>query len=274
MCQRAGTYSENKLMTGNLPGLRSPGYIVLSISALLIFWQLLAVEVVQNHFILPSFTDVVFAFYNLLFAGTLPMDFAVSMVHFFIGLGLSVLIGVPAGILIGWFPIANRILDPIIEIIRPIPPLAWIPFAIVWFGLTDLAAGFVIFIGAVFPVLVNTYEGFRNIPRIFVEAGKMLGCTSNASLIQHIALPAALPHLASGFRVASGVAWMCLVAAEMFGVSRFGLGQKIWWYYNLHQMDNVMVYMLILGFVGLFIDYLFRSAMNRTLLKWREGEVN
>ncbi len=261
-------------MNGNLPGSRSPGYIVVSISVLLVLWQVIADVVVKNHFILPSFTDVVIALYDLLFTGTLPMDFAVSLVHFFIGLGLSLCIGVPCGICIGWFAGINRLLDPIIEIIRPIPPLAWIPFAIVWFGLTDLAAGFVIFIGGVFPVLINTYEGFRNIPRIFVEAGKMLGCTSNAALIRYIALPAALPHLAAGFRVASGVAWMCLVAAEMFGVSTFGLGQKIWWYYNLHQMDKVMVYMLILGFVGLFIDYLFRYGMNRTLLKWRQGEVN
>jgi NitT/TauT family transport system permease protein len=174
----------------------------------------------------------------------------------------------------GWFERVNRFLDPIIEIIRPIPPLAWIPFAIVWFGLTDFSAGFVIFIGSVFPILINTYEGFRNIPKVFVEAGRMLGCRSSLSLIRYIALPATLPQLAAGFRVASGVAWMCLVAAEMFGVSRFGLGQKIWWYYNLHQMDNVLVYMLVLGFVGLFIDYLFRTAMTRSLLKWREGEVN
>ena len=182
-------------MTGILPGSRSPGYIILSISALLIFWQVLADEIVKNHFILPSFTDVLIAFYELLFAGTLPMDFAVSMIHFFIGLGLSLLVGVPAGILIGWYPVVNRLLDPIIEIIRPIPPLAWIPFAIVWFGLTDLAAGFVIFIGAVFPVLINTYEGFRNIPRIFVEAGKMLGCTSNAALIRFIAIPGTIRNL-------------------------------------------------------------------------------
>lgn len=261
-------------MTGKYLRKKSHGYTLISLSALILFWQILAVYIVQNRFILPSFTDVVLAFSKLLMSGTLASDFLVSMLHFFIGLGLSLCIGVPMGILIGWFPVANRLFDPIIEIIRPIPPLAWIPFAIIWFGLTDFAAGFVIFIGAVFPVLINTYEGFRSVPRIFVEAGQMLGCTSNLAQIRYIALPAALPHLAAGFRIASGVAWMCLVAAEMFGVSRFGLGQKIWWYYNLHQMDNVMVYMLILGFIGLFIDYLFRYGLRRTLLKWREGEVN
>lgn len=261
-------------MFGNHQITRSAGYTILSISCVIIIWQLIATYVVHNPFILPSFTDVLLAFYQLIQSGTLFTDFVVSMEHFLIGLGLSLLIGVPIGVLIGWFPTANRLLDPLIEIIRPIPPLAWIPFAIVWFGLTDLAAGFVIFIGAVFPVLINTYEGFRNVPRIFVEAGKMLGCTNDFNLIRYIAFPSALPHLAAGFRVASGVAWMCLVAAEMFGVSTYGLGYKIWWYYNLHQMDNVLVYMLFLGFIGLIIDYLFRFGMSRTLLKWREGEVS
>jgi len=253
---------------------RSACFPLLSIITAIILWQLIAVYVVNNRFILPSFTDVIRAFLDLCISGTIFQDFVVSMVHFFIGLGLSLLIGIPFGVLMGWFPCVNRFFDPLIEIIRPIPPLAWIPFAIVWFGLTDLAAGFVIFIGSVFPILINTYEGFRNVPKIFVEAGKMLGCTNSLKLIRYIAFPSALPHLVSGFRVACGVAWMCLVAAEMFGVSNFGLGQKIWWYYNLHQMDNVMVYMLVLGFVGLIIDFIFRLGIKRTLLKWREGEVN
>jgi len=253
---------------------RSPVYLVTSIAAAIIFWQALADYGIHNKFILPSFTDTLAALVALHSGGTIWVDVWISLIHFFIGLALSLLVGVPLGICMGWFDRVNRFLDPLIEIIRPIPPLAWIPFAIVWFGLTDLSAGFVIFIGGVFPILINTYEGFKSVPRVFVEAGRMLGCTSSLSLIRYIALPAALPHLAAGFRIASGVAWMCLVAAEMFGVSRFGLGQKIWWYYNLHQMDNVLVYMIILGFIGLFIDYLFRYGMERSLLRWRIGEVN
>ncbi|HWQ68078.1 MAG TPA: ABC transporter permease [Methanospirillum sp.] len=253
---------------------RPPVYLAASLTASIILWQIVADYIVQNKFILPSFTDAVIAFIQLHQTGTIWLDVWISLLHFGIGLFLALLVGVPMGICIGWFERMNRFLDPLIEIIRPIPPLAWIPFAIVWFGLTDLSAGFVIFIGAVFPILINTYEGFKSIPRVFVEAGRMLGCSSSFSLIRYIALPAALPHLAAGFRIASGVAWMCLVAAEMFGVSRFGLGQKIWWFYNLHQMDNVLVYMLLLGFIGLFIDYLFRYGMQRSLLRWRVGEVN
>ena len=257
-----------------LIGDRSPLYLVISLSAAVILWQAISDYIVQNKFILPSCTDAVMALIQLHTSGTVWIDVWTSLMHFAIGLLLAILIGVPIGICIGWFETVNRFLDPVIEIIRPIPPLAWIPFAIVWFGLTDFSAGFVIFIGSVFPILINTYEGFKSIPRVFVEAGRMLGCTSSFSLIRYIALPAALPHLAAGFRIASGVAWMCLVAAEMFGVSRFGLGQKIWWFYNLHQMDNVLVYMLLLGFIGLFIDYLFRYGMERSLLRWRVGEVN
>jgi len=260
--------------TNTSPGKRSPFWLVISLTAAVIFWQIIADYVVRNKFILPSFTDTFAALIQLWAGGTIWVDIWTSLMHFAIGLLLALAVGVPIGICIGWFERINRLLDPLIEIIRPIPPLAWIPFAIVWFGLTDFSAGFVIFIGSVFPILINTYEGFRSVPRVFVEAGRMLGCTSSISLIRYIALPAALPHLAAGFRIASGVAWMCLVAAEMFGVSRFGLGQKIWWYYNLHQMDSVLVYMLLLGFIGLFIDYLFRYGIDHSLLRWRVGEVN
>jgi len=174
----------------------------------------------------------------------------------------------------GWFWRANYLLNPIVEILRPIPPLALIPFAIVWLGLTSFSAGFVVFVGAVFPIIINTYAGFSTVPKVFVDVGKVLGCTSDLRQIRYIAFPAAMPHLVSGFRVACGTAWMCLVGAEMFGVSRFGLGQKIWWYYNLHQMDKVMVYILILGFVGLAFDTLCRWYINKKLLKWKVGEVS
>jgi NitT/TauT family transport system permease protein len=101
----------------------------------------------------------------------------------------------------------------------------------------------------------------------------MLGCTKNRDLIRYIALPSALPSMVSGIRVATGVAWMCLVAAELFGVSDNGLGKNLWFYYNLHRMDCVVVYMLILGLIGLCIDMAFRYYIDRYFLKWQTGEV-
>ena len=239
----------------------------------IILWQAVAIYIVQDPFILPGPADVLSAFVALLGKGTLLQDFAASLLHFAIGLGAALLIGIPIGIAMGWNRRFDAFLDPVIEILRPIPPLAWIPFAIVWFGLTAYSAGFVIFIGAVFPIVINTYSGFRSVPRVFVEAGKMLGCIKNSYLIRYIAFPAALPSVAAGIRIGSGVGWMCLVAAELFGVSKFGLGQKLWFSYNLHQMDSVVVYMILLGLTGLLLDWMFRHFVEGYFLRWRTGEV-
>jgi NitT/TauT family transport system permease protein len=245
-----------------------------TIIAVIIIWQAVAVFIVGNKFFLPSFTDVLEALYMTIFGpkGTLFKDFLYSMLHFFIGMVAALLVGIPTGILMGWFKDADSALNPIIEILRPIPPLAWIPFAIIWFGLTDVAAGFIIFIGAVFPIMINTYTGFRNVPKVFIEAGKVLGCTKNMTLIRKIAFPSAVPSIISGIRIAMGVGWMCLVAAEIFGAGsgKYGLGKNLWTYYNLHQMPSVVVYMLVLGFIGLVIDLLFRYYVNREMLKWME----
>jgi NitT/TauT family transport system permease protein len=246
---------------------------VLAIIAALLFWQAMATLVVKNPFILPSPVDVINAFLDLLKGNTLLKDIGVSLLHFGIGLGSALIIGIPIGMVMGYYRGVDAFLDPLIEIIRPIPPLAWIPFAIVWFGLTNASAGFLIFIGAVFPILINTYAGFRSIPRIFVEAGKMLGCSRDRDLIRYIAFPSSIPQIAAGIRIASGVGWMCLVAAELFGVSKYGLGQKLWHFYNLHQMDKVVVYMLLLGTIGLLLDWLFRYYIDHHFLRWRMGEV-
>lgn len=245
------------------------GTEVLSILALIGLWQLAAVSI-NDTLILPSFVQVVYALTKS-WQAILMDDLPVSLVHFGIGMLGGLLIALPVGMLMGWFRAADRIMDPIVEIVRPIPPLAWIPFAIVWFGLTDQAAGFIIFVGAVFPILINTYVGFRSLPRVYVESAKVLGATKDRDLIRYIAFPFALPSIAGGIRIAMGIAWMCLVAAEEFGVSTSGLGYKIWSYYYLHEMDYVLLYMIVLGLLGLLIDRSFRYVVEERMLKWRVG---
>lgn len=246
---------------------------VLALVLAILVWEVIAAGIIRNSFILPSPVDVLTAFQELIGTGRLIPDFEDSLIHFGIGLAAALVVGIPIGIAMGWSRRVDAFLDPLIELLRPIPPLAWIPFAIIWFGLTAYSAGFVIFAGAVFPIIINTYSGFRGVPRIFVEAGKMLGCTKSSSLIRHIAFPAALPSVTTGIRVACGVGWMCLVAAELFGVSNNGLGMSLWLYYNLHRMDCVVVYMLLLGLTGLAFDMTFRYYIERRFLKWRTGEV-
>lgn len=249
--------------------LRNQGISVLSIFGLIAIWQL-AAFLVNDQLTLPSFFQVVAAFlenWQSIFTEDLP----VSSLHFAIGMAGGLIIALPVGMIMGWFKLFDNIMDPIVEILRPIPPLAWIPFAIIWFGITNTAAGFIIFIGAVFPILINTYVGFKSLPRVYVESAKVLGATKDIDLIRYVALPFALPSIAAGIRIAMGIAWMCLVAAEMFGVSKNGLGFKIWDSYGHYRMDEVFMYMIVLGLLGLAIDRTFRYVVEDRMLKWRVG---
>lgn len=242
---------------------------VVSLACLLAAWQLAAMAI-HDTLILPSFLQVLTAFSHSWHA-IIYQDLPVSLLHFALGMGAGALLAMPLGMCMGWFRNLDRVIDPIIELIRPIPPLAWIPFAIVWFGLTHESAGFIVFIGAVFPILINTYVGFRSLPRVYVESAKVLGATRDSDLIRYVAFPNALPSIAGGVRIAMGIAWMCLVAAEMFGVSTSGLGYRIWSFYYLHKMDQVMLYMIVLGLLGLVIDHTFRYLVEDRMLKWRVG---
>lgn len=245
------------------------GIEALSIVGLIVVWQL-AASAVNETLLLPSFLQVVAAFSST-WQSILMEDLPASLLHFFIGMLAGLLVALPVGMSMGWFRAADRVLDPIVEILRPIPPLAWIPFAIVWFGLSNEAAGFIIFVGAVFPILINTYVGFRSLPRVYVESAKVLGATRDIDLVRYVAFPFALPSIAGGIRIAMGIAWMCLVAAEQFGVSTSGLGYKIWSYYYLHEMDYVLLYMIVLGLLGLLIDRSFRYVVEEKMLKWQVG---
>ncbi|NPV61857.1 MAG: ABC transporter permease [Methanotrichaceae archaeon] len=242
---------------------------VVSLLGLIVVWQLAAM-VIDDTLLLPSFVQVLAALSNT-WQEILTEDLPISLLHFGLGVGIGLLVALPIGMSMGWFRTADRLLDPIVEVVRPIPPLAWIPFAIVWFGLTNEAAGFIVFMGAVFPILINTYIGFRSLPRVYVESAKVLGATKDVDLIRYIAFPYALPSIAGGIRIAMGIAWMCLVAAEMFGVSTSGLGYKIWSYYYLHKMDYVLLYMIVLGVLGLLLDRSFRYVVEERMLRWRAG---
>jgi len=252
--------------------IEEKGIEVLSLIVVIAIWQFTADKIVQKKFILPSFYDVLISFSAIVKSGLIITDTLTSLLHFSIGIVGAFAVGIPLGIAMGWFKTLNRAIDPIIEILRPIPPIAWIPFAIIWFGLTHQAAGFVVFVGMVFPIVINTYTGFKNVPKVYVEAAKVLGCTRNVDLIRFIAIPSAMPSIVAGIRIAMGVGWMCLVAAEMFG-SNSGLGFEIWHNYYIHRMDFVLVYMLLLGFVGLFIDRFFRYYVDEKLLRWQAGTV-
>ncbi len=255
-----------------LARIKEKGLWLAPLLTVLILWELAARYVIKNPAMLPRFSEVIFSFYML--REDIILDILVSLLHFGIGLTLAFSVALPLAIGMGWFRNVFKALDPIVEILRPIPPLAWIPIAMVWFHLTHYAAGFIIFLGAFFPILIASYTGFRDVPKVLVETGKVLGCIGDRNLIKYVAFPYALPSVATGTRVGMGVGWMCVVAAEMFGVSENGLGYRLFnEFYWLHQMDYVVAYMLILGLVALCLDRLFRHFVEDKLFKWKKGIV-
>jgi ABC-type nitrate/sulfonate/bicarbonate transport system permease component len=172
---------------------------------------------------------------------------------------------IPLGIAMGWSKVVNEQVDPLVEVLRPVPPLAWIPLSILWFGIGDVQNQFIIFLGIFFPVLLNTIMGVRNIEPNLVRAARCLGA-SEIRVLRRIVLPAALPQIVTGIRVGLGVGWMALVAAELVGANS-GLGFLINDARTLLRTDIVIVGMITIGVVGLLIDRTIRVS-GRRLMPW------
>ena len=216
----------------------------------------------------PTLSSVAEAFYLDILNNTMTLSIGYSILHLLIGLIFAVLLGIPLGVLTGWSKRAEYIIDPVIQILRPIPPLAWIPIAIMMLGLTHQAAGFIIFIGAFFPVLVNTYSGVKGTDIRLIEMARTLGA-SNMQILTNVVLPYSTPMMTAGIRISLGVGWMCVVAAEMFGVSKYGLGWMIPYYSNTFMYNFVFAYMLVLGITGYAMDIIFKR-FESWKLRWRE----
>lgn len=217
--------------------------------------------------IFPSPGDVVRAVIELLHKHVLWSDIVDSLRRVLIGFGTAALLGVPLGLFLGWHPAVNQTVDPVLQILRPISPLAWIPVAIILLGVGDHAAMFLIFLGAFFPILVASIDGVATVPQVFRHAGRNFGLT-NAQLLQLVVFPSALPRILIGLRIALGIAWLVVVAAEMVAVDS-GLGYLVIDSRNSgKRYDLVIAAMLMIGVIGLMLDLLFRSLENVPSIRW------
>jgi NitT/TauT family transport system permease protein len=179
----------------------------------------------------------------------------------------AVVLGVPAGILLGWYPTAARGANPVIQMLRPISPLAWMPLAVIWFGVSNAAPIFLIFLASFFPIVVSTMNGVRNVPPMYLQAGRNFGLTSG-QLMRRIVFPAILPRVVIGLRIAFGIAWLVLVAAEMIAVDS-GLGYLIIDARNAgKRYDLVVGGMLLIGLIGLSLDVLIRRTERLRRVRW------
>jgi NitT/TauT family transport system permease protein len=190
-----------------------------------------------------------------------------SLIRVGCGYLAAVLLGVPIGLALGWWSSLARATNPLMQMLRPISPLAWMPLAVIWFGVSNLAPIFLIFLASFFPVVLATMNGVRNVPAVYMQAGRNFGLSTGA-LMRRVIVPAVLPRILVGLRIAFGVAWLVLVAAEMIAVDS-GLGYMIIDARNAgKRYDLVVGGMLLIGAIGLLLDTLIRLTERMQFVKW------
>jgi len=226
-----------------------------------------AAVVLSHTEIFPSPLAVARGVAELARKGVLVTYVRDSLVRVAAGYSIALVLGIPAGIALGWYSGAARALNPVIQLLRPISPLAWIPVAIVLFGVTNVAAIFLIFLASFFPIVVATMNGVRNVPSMFLHAGRNFGLSAPA-LFSRVIFPAALPRVLTGLRVALGVAWIVVVAAEMIAVNS-GLGYLVIDSRNAgKRYDLVIAAMLLIGLIGLVLNLLVGQVERLRAVRW------
>lgn len=245
--------------------LGSIAFIVVLLAA----WQI-AIDRDPIH-LLPSPWGVVGGIQDLVRHGLLLKYIVASLFRVTWGFVLAVILAIPLGLAIGWFRRAEMAFNPIIQILRPISPLAWIPIAILWFGVGDLAAVFLIFTGCFLPLLLTAINAVQSIPAVYVNAGRNFGL-SPFDLARRVLYPAIVPQLIVGLRITLGIAWLVVVAAEMIAVSS-GLGFLIVDARNAgNRYDLVVAGMVLIGVIGLLLDMAVRSLERVKSFRWSYSE--
>lgn len=232
-------------------------------------WHLAVVASGSDLF--PKPYEVVNGIFELAEHGLLVKYIAASLFRVTWGFGLAVLVGVPLGLLLGWFRFAFLAINPLIQVLRPISPIAWIPVAILWFGIEDASPIFLIFLASVFPITVSSMAAVQNMQQVYLRAAQNFGLTG-LPLFRRVIFPAALPQIITGIRIALGVAWLVVVAAEMIAVNS-GLGYLIIDARNAgKRYDLVVAGMVMIGLIGLVLDLLVRRLERFDEVRWGYGQ--
>ena len=226
------------------------------------------VVVVSASVVFPTPWQVVTGTAELIRDGTLWQHIGASLFRVGVGFGLAVLVAVPLGLWMGWVKGAYVTLNPLFQMLRPISPIAWIPIAILWFGVGDVSPIFLIFISSVFPMVVQTVAGVHTIEKRYLRAAANFG-GSRATLFRQVVIPAVLPQVIVGMRIGLGVAWLVVVAAEMIALHS-GLGYLIIDSRNAgNRYDLVVAGMIIIGLIGLLLDRVMRLLEGLKMVRWR-----
>ena len=225
-------------------------------------WQMVVSFTNAHVTLLPSPLLTAQSFFELVVTGELFIHIGASLGRVISAWALSALVAIPLGLAMGRWGWFERLVDPVIELFRPISPLAWIPLAILWFGIGETGKIFIIFIATFFPILLNTVSGVKSVDPVLIRAGQVLGCNDDRSLFIKVILPAAMPTIVVGLRISFGTGWAAIIAAELVA-AQIGLGYLIADGMEILRSDLVLVGMVTIGVLGVLIDAVFRLLNNR-----------
>lgn len=236
------------------------------------FWHL-ATTYNFNYFInfenVPSPGKVGASFVMHLADPEFYIHIAVSIRRIFIAYSIAVVLGILVGVVVGRSRLARAAVIPYIEIIRPIPAVAWIPMAILMWPTEESSIVYITFLGALFPIILNTLHGVEQTPEVLVRAAQSLGA-SRLAVFWHVVLPAALPSIAAGLAIGMGISWFSLLAGEIIS-GQYGIGYFTWNAYSLIKYPDIVVGMLIIGGLGTLSTYLIKLIM-KPALRWKEKQ--
>ncbi len=238
-----------------------------SFTAFILFWYLLYLWN-GNPIQLPSPFRVATAFWQLGLSGELFEHAGISTMRLVIALFVATLVAVPLGFIMGLYRTADSLVDPVVELLRPISGIAWIPLGLFIFGVGDVLPVFIMVYVAFFPLLLNTVAGVRGVDQKLINAARTMG-VHGWPLMRQVIVPGALPTIVVGFRLAFAGAWAAVIAAELIGAPS-GLGFAIEWYRQLLMSPKVFAFIVLIGLVGYLCDLAMR-ALQRKLTPWAEG---
>ncbi len=240
---------------------------ILPFLVVIIIWQSLIYFKLLNEYILPSPVNIFKAFTRLAESGELFINLLDSVKRVSVGFLIASFLGVGLGIIAGYFRKVADVLTPLSEFLRPIPPIAWIPIAILWFGLGDRPAYFIVFVGAFFPIFINCYWGIRESRVMHLNVAQNFGA-SRMVILTDVLLPGSLPRILHGLRIGLGFGWTSVIAAELVG-AQSGLGYMIQLNRIMLRTENIIAGMISIGIAGLIMNYLM-LILEKRLTYWNE----
>lgn len=252
------------------PALASRGWnrysaLLLTLAAIA-FWHFLTSTGILRPIVFPPPREVLDALREETLSGRLPNDIVASLWRVGVGFGLAIAVGVPLGLWLGLKIGARMALLPGVNFLRSLSPLAWIPFAIAWFGIGDVPSMFLIFMACVFPLALSTLAAVANVPQVYFRVARDFGMT-RGGLLWDVTLPAIMPQLITALRVTAGLAWLVVVAAEML-VGGQGLGFLIWDARNGARMELLVAGMICIGLIGMVLDYALLQLTRLPGVRW------